>query len=154
MRGTIGRLCACRWWRSDDTIEHIGATIMRASLLSLVTICTSAGDAVGQPSDAATPWRGRAPAFRALPTLAEQDSASRDRYGDPLPPGAVARLGTVRLTDSGQVLGLAFAPDTQLLFSAHSSGVVSTWDPKTGKRVAETEIRDGCRAMALSSDGK
>src|SRR5262245_186344 len=62
-----------------------------------------------------------------------------DAYGDPLPEGAVARFGTVRLRHPGPVLALAFAPDGKTLFSAGREGVVRRWDVATGKEVARYE---------------
>ena len=41
--------------------------------------------------------------------LAAVPASGQDLYGDPLPPGALARLGTIRLHVCGKVL--AFAPD-------------------------------------------
>ena len=38
------------------------------------------------------------------------DAPRVDRHGDPLPSGAVARLGTARLRDGALVTAVAFAP--------------------------------------------
>ncbi|MCI0464994.1 MAG: WD40 repeat domain-containing protein [Gemmataceae bacterium] len=78
-----------------------------------------------------------------------------DRYGDPLPPGAVLRLGTVRLRHPGWPSSVVFARDGKTLFTAHEDGRVRAWDVATGKplfnlRVAEGEVR----ALALAPDGK
>jgi hypothetical protein len=58
-----------------------------------------------------------------------------DLYGDPLPPGAIARLGTVRLRQGGQVDCLAFAPDGSTLLTAGESETAILWDVKTGKEL-------------------
>src|SRR5437764_1200700 len=62
----------------------------------------------------------------------EQDRL--DRHGDPLPSGAIARLGTVRLRREFQSSrNLAFLPDDKALVSARTLKVVQFWDAKTGK---------------------
>jgi WD40 repeat protein len=44
--------------------------------------------------------------------------ARTDRYGDPLPPGAIARLGTGRLRHSSEVWSAVFSADDKTLVSA------------------------------------
>jgi RNA polymerase sigma factor (sigma-70 family) len=74
-----------------------------------------------------------------------------DRHGDPLPPGAVARLGTVRFrcwADS-----VAFLPGDKVLATV-AREAVSFWDARTGKEKQCTVDMHWGEAFALSADGK
>jgi RNA polymerase sigma factor (sigma-70 family) len=64
---------------------------------------------------------------------AAQKQAPTDRHGDPLPPGALARLGTARFRH--RYAQVAFAPDGKTLLSAGDDQAVRIWDVKTGKQV-------------------
>ena len=63
--------------------------------------------------------------------LAAADPAL-DRYGDPLPPGAVARLGSLYLDPRG-ARNFHFAPDGQTFHAAAAGPAVVQWDAATGK---------------------
>jgi WD40 repeat protein len=56
-----------------------------------------------------------------------------DLHGDPLPAGAVARLGTTRLRVGGYVWALDFSPDGKHLASGSIDNTVRVWDVATGK---------------------
>lgn len=61
--------------------------------------------------------------------------AAAARADDPLPEGAVKRLGTTRLRHPGPVAALAFSPDGRLLRSHGYEGESLVWDVQTGARV-------------------
>jgi WD40 repeat protein len=61
-----------------------------------------------------------------------------DLYGDPLPPGAVARLGTVRLRHAGA--DVVFSKDGKHLISCGRDGEVRVWDAVTGKLVRRQRL--------------
>ena len=86
-----------------------------------------------------------------------------DQLGDPLPPGAVARLGSSRLRHAGQVYSLAFAPDGKTLASGGADRMVRLWETATGKELRCFSGHDdpppGLSALhpievAFSPDGK
>jgi WD40 repeat protein len=61
--------------------------------------------------------------------------AGTDRWGDPLPPGAVLRLGTVRWRHEGGAGNVLFSPDGKMLATCSFAGVVHVWDAASGKEL-------------------
>jgi WD40 repeat protein len=62
--------------------------------------------------------------------------ARTDRFGDPLPPGAVARLGTARLRQGEPVTALVFSSDGKILASGgRDEGIVRLWDAASGREL-------------------
>jgi WD40 repeat protein len=84
---------------------------------------------------------------------------SYDRLGDPLPPGAVARLGSVRFLHPGDVEALAYSPDGRVLASGSRWTPICLWDAGTGRLLRRLEGHDaeGGRHfrfnLAFSPDG-
>jgi RNA polymerase sigma factor (sigma-70 family) len=78
-----------------------------------------------------------------------------DVHGDPLPPGAVARLGTSRLRHLGGVFAVAFSPDGKILASGGADHLIRLSEPTTGGpiRVLPGHVAP-IRAIAFSPDGK
>jgi WD40 repeat protein len=83
-----------------------------------------------------------------------EKSPRTDRYGDPLPRGAVARLGSMRLREEDRVGALAFSPDEKILASGGSR--IHLWDPLTGKQIRIFGDKDtaGVSSLLFSPDGK
>jgi RNA polymerase sigma factor (sigma-70 family) len=66
---------------------------------------------------------------------ADKEGPRTDAYGDPLPPDAIARLGTVRLRHGGAVWAVAFSPDGNTLLSGSNDETARLWDVATGKEL-------------------
>jgi RNA polymerase sigma factor (sigma-70 family) len=143
-------------------------TMMRAKLLLVlaasVLLTASIGIAVGyltQPT-AGTPIQGAIDgppaAANPSPGPAEADQERRDLYGDPLPPGAVARLGTTRFRTPFEAHAIAFAPDGKTV-AVSSRGGLFLFDARTGKRLKRLgdffPFQDRPEnSLAFSPDGK
>jgi WD40 repeat protein len=84
----------------------------------------------------ALPGWGQAPPKEPQPAKARVDL-----HGDPLPEGAVARLGTSRFRHSGAVHAVAFSADGKLLAaSSDDPNMVVIWDRATGRKVREFAV--------------
>jgi RNA polymerase sigma factor (sigma-70 family) len=78
-----------------------------------------------------------------------------DRHGDPLPAGAVTRLGTLRFRTAHTVSRLAFAADGNTLLGAGWDNIARVWDRSTGKERRKVVFREDWRnSFAVSPDGK
>lgn len=100
------------------------------------------------------------PAFTALvPTASSKEPAKKellrtDRYGDPLPDGAVMRLGTARFSQASP-RSLIFSPDGKFLISAGADKLIRIWDSDTGKELRSLDNhKGGAHLISLSADGK
>jgi WD40 repeat protein len=58
-----------------------------------------------------------------------------DRYGDPLPEGAIMRIGTVRLRAGGRIDSMAFTADSKKLVTANRASGVQVWDVASGEEL-------------------
>jgi RNA polymerase sigma factor (sigma-70 family) len=84
-----------------------------------------------------------------------------DRYGDPLPSGAVGRLGTLRFRHQHTVVSLAFSRDGKTIVSGSWDQTVRLWDAATGRELhrfawphGDPVFSDTVSSAALSPDGK
>ena len=86
----------------------------------------------------------------------ELKPARADRYGDPLPPGALMRLGTIRFRHGDSINAAAYSPDGKTLATAGYGGTIRLWDAATGKQVAvfQRENKASITSLAFSPDGK
>src|SRR5579884_2826036 len=99
------------------------------------------------------PARPAQPATQTAPANRAQLNLPRtDRYGDPLPAGALARLGTLRYRTGGRPNLVAFSPKGDRIAVASSVGA-RLFDRATGRPIRDFG-HTPTLCMAFSPDGK
>jgi WD40 repeat protein len=92
----------------------------------------------------------------------------RDHLGDPLPPGAVARLGTLRLWHGEPITAVAISPDGRMIASSsdlalddpadgveNSFSRIFLWEARSGKQLREIRFPiERVGSLAFSADGR
>jgi len=173
---------ACRFAKSEaaEAISGPVAALVKSALremsisainvwtrvfLALVLVTAGVGLTIHQ----ALAEKRAGAAAEALPTPmarnGSQSTATTDRpvgtdsYGDPLPSGAKARLGTVRLRPGNGLRLLTSSPDGRTVSSvadAENGLTITQWDWKTGKPLHRYEgpAFKVARAVDLSPDAK
>jgi WD40 repeat protein len=100
---------------------------------------------------------GTAWLFILLAAAIRADPPRTDDHGDPLPRGAVARLGTVRLRhivrDFSGAACVVFSPDSKTLVSGGDVGL-RAWDVTSGKDLGWFPNVAQATAARFASDGK
>ncbi|HTU93446.1 MAG TPA: WD40 repeat domain-containing protein [Gemmataceae bacterium] len=122
-------------------------------ILLFVFAVTTAGLAIPQaPPEKQPKNKAESPA----PARSARDKQVRkDRYGDPLPPGAIARLGTLRLRHQGWTTSAVFTRDGKTAIVGDSYGFIHHWDVATGRQVRRPQkMVGGSYALAITADGK
>ena len=153
--------------RGVEVLEHIGSADARKLLEELSHGAEGgAADAGGEGGAGPAVEAGGRKAMTRLKcaaalgavvcwTAAAADTAPRtDAHGDPLPPDALLRLGTVRWRACARFL--AFTPDGKTLVTGEypPASVIRCWDVATGKETGSFAVDGGLFAVALAPDGK
>ena len=143
---------------AEGVMQVMFVNKLRRSVFLLFLLCVGVGwmahampAAPPAPGGSAEEKKDTGPPQRK-PALAP---AQVDALGDPLPPGALARLGTVRLRHTDIVTGVGCAPDGSFVAAASQDGTVRLWNPSTGKERACLRGHTGAvQSLALARDGK
>jgi WD40 repeat protein len=98
--------------------------------------------------------------------LLQVNEARTEPPEEPLPEGALARLGTLRWRHGSAVYYVAFLPDGKGVVTGGQDGIVRLWDRRTGKEIRRfgkahatvpgigSALRLAVSSLALSADGK
>jgi WD40 repeat protein len=135
--------------RAVEVLEHIGTNEARKLLQTYATGARGARLTVE-----AKEALDRLHMSEVAASARENERATSDLYGDSLPAGAVARLGTVRFRHGGGAL--VFLPgDRTLLTVGEMNDSVQIWEADTGRLVREFSTKPvSIQRWALTPDGK
>ncbi len=99
--------------------------------------------------------RNPAPPVPRHKVAAPESPPKLDLYGDPLPPGATMRFGTIRHRQEAPIFRIAFTRDDKFVVTDGDDGQLRVWDGHDGKFIRRIAV--GIEALsdfALPSDGK
>jgi RNA polymerase sigma factor (sigma-70 family) len=143
-------------------LAEVGLPVAGASYLKMgagiLLVCVFTGAAAiyrGQSHGPATPEADHEPLGLAPAAEQVKDDRSRlDEFGDPLPPGAVARLGTERFRVSG-ASKIAYSLDGKKLVVCEPNSFVA-FDSVSGRVLKRVVVTDSYRGhlAAISSDAR
>jgi RNA polymerase sigma factor (sigma-70 family) len=143
---------AAAW--ADAVVRGMTVSAWKLPALALVLLALTVAAA-----GSLVPGEDQPAANKPVAVRPGQDPAPRprlDRHGDPLPPGALARLGTLRFRLGNGIYAMALAPDGKTAVSVGGNSQTHFWDTATGKKTREIAWKEGGggRVVAYSPDGR
>lgn len=131
--------------------EAFALIIVTASALAVVTCLRAERTLAQQPQQRPADGQSAAAAQASPADPADGAAASTgpsatavDRYGDPLPPGATTRLGSLRYRHPGFAWKrIAFLPDNKSFAVGGASQQVRLWDARSGRLLREIDHGPG-----------
>ncbi|HTU90844.1 MAG TPA: sigma-70 family RNA polymerase sigma factor [Gemmataceae bacterium] len=162
-----GKALQCAFGSAPAAITALvpAAGVSLASKLTLTAMSLVIVSALGfgafhvmqaEPNQEA-PAQAKDSAAKSPPSpTAEKPQPRLDRYGDPLPPGAIRRFGTLRLRHNYLMLHLAFTPDSKQLIAGVAPRPLAVFDIASGRRLRAIGKSGGGNhhGFAISPDGK
>jgi RNA polymerase sigma factor (sigma-70 family) len=133
-------------------------TMGKCKLLLAALLVSSAAGVTGSLLTSKAPQTPAEPPPQAK-TVAQPNKPAapqvrRDRHGDALPDGAIARLGTVRWRHGFFVYALAYSPDGKKIAAVGVGRAITLWDSATGKEIRQSPNDSLSQALAFSPDGR
>ncbi len=128
-------------------------------LLAVVLVGTGLAGMIVRQSAGSAPTNPNLDSKLLTVALARKGQASEEPPPagpdpDPLPPGAVARLGSTRMRPGHPVGSVAFSPDSNKLVSGNWGPGIHVWDTATGKELRRFAAQHHGLHVAYCPDGK
>ncbi len=144
---------------ADGFVKGAATTKYTAMLTLLATLGFAAALGTWMASSRVPSAPQKTPSPQSIDNRGEKQAQTPkprvDLFGDPLPPGAQSRLGTIRFRHGGNISQCAFSPDGKILAAIGDSHIstVCLFDVATGRELRRLEPA-GWKGVAFSPDGK
>jgi RNA polymerase sigma factor (sigma-70 family) len=138
---------------ADAGMKTVSASRTKLLVALLLAVGLAAGVAGALSRQGAGAGQPEAPReVRRPEPVAERKEPRTDRFGDPLPQGAVARLGTLRLYHGLNLRSVILSPDGKLVSATDDSFRNRLWEAGSGR---ELELKDTLKtAFIFTARGK